>query len=79
MQKAFFTCTFTKLLKTTSWLFFLGFTSLLLAQAPPASLKQLHNMTPEQQSNYVTEARKRGYTLLQLEGLAKTRGATPAD
>lgn len=79
MQKAFFTCTFTKLLKTTSWLFFLGFTSLLLAQAPPASLKQLHDMTPEQQSNYVTEARKRGYTLLQLEGLAKTRGATPAD
>ena len=79
MQKAFFTRTCTQLLTTTTWLLVLGFTSLLLAQESPASLKPLRDMTPEQQSNYVTEARKRGYTLPQLEGLAKSRGATLQD
>ena len=49
------------------------------AQNPTPSISQIRNMTPNQQRSSVVEARKKGYTLLQLEGLAKAQGATPAD
>ena len=49
------------------------------AQNPTPSLSKIQNMTPNQQRSSVVEARKKGYTLLQLEGLAKAQGATPAD
>jgi len=49
------------------------------AQNPNPSLSQIRNMTPDQQRSSVIEARKKGYTFLQLEGLAKAQGATPAD
>ena len=49
------------------------------AQKTTPSLSQIRNMTPDQQRSSVIEARKKGYTLLQLEGLAKTQGATQAD
>ena len=49
------------------------------AQPPNAYLSKIQNMTPNQQRSSVIEARKKGYTLLQLEGLAKAQGATPAD
>ena len=43
------------------------------------SLSQILNMTPDQQRSSVIKARKNGYTLLQLESLAKAQGATPAE
>ena len=49
------------------------------AQNPNPSLSQIRNMTPNQQRSAVIDARKNGYNLLQLEGLAKAQGATPAD
>lgn len=49
------------------------------AQKPNPSLSQILNMTPDQQRSSVIEARKKGYTLLQLESLAKAQGATPSD
>jgi protein involved in polysaccharide export with SLBB domain len=49
------------------------------AQNPNPSLSQIRNMTPNQQRSAVIDARKKGYNLLQLEGLAKAQGATPAD
>ena len=49
------------------------------AQNPNPSLSQIRNMTPNQQRSAVIDARNRGYTLLQLEGIAKAQGATPAD
>ena len=51
----------------------------LHAQNPTPSLSKIKNMTPDQQRSSVIEARNKGYTLLQLEGLAKAQGATPAD
>ena len=48
------------------------------AQNSNPSLSNIRNMTPDQQRSSVVEARKKGYTLLQLEGLAKAQGATPA-
>ena len=50
-----------------------------IAQETTTFLTQIRNQTPKQQLNYVLEARKRGYSLLQLEGLAKAQGATPKD
>ena len=49
------------------------------AQNPYRSLSEIRNMTPDQQRISVIEARKNGYTLLQLESLAKAQGATPSD
>ena len=49
------------------------------AQKPNPPLSQILNMTPDQQRSSVIEARKKGYTLLQLESLAKAQGATPSD
>ena len=60
-------------------------TALFLCTAPSAAqeatpfLTQIRNLTPKQQLNYVIEAQKRGYSLLQLEGLAKAQGATLED
>ena len=60
-------------------------TALLLCTTPSVAqestpfLTQIRNLTPKQQFNYVIEARKRGYSLLQLEGLAKAQGATLED
>ena len=51
----------------------------------PLPHKRLHpfdadsKLNPKQQINYVIEARKRGYSLLQLEGIAKAQGATLED
>jgi len=50
-----------------------------IAQQKKPLLTQIRNLTPQQQINYVIEARKRGYSLLQLEGLTKAQGATPED
>ena len=50
-----------------------------VAQETTPFLTQIRNLTPKQQINYVLEARKRGYSLLQLEGLAKAQGATLED
>lgn len=49
------------------------------AQNSNPSFSKIRNMTPDQQRSSVIEARNKGYTLLQLEGLAKAQGATPAD
>ena len=49
------------------------------AQNPNPSISQIKNMSPNQQRSAVIDARKKGYNLLQLEGLAKAQGATPAD
>jgi protein involved in polysaccharide export with SLBB domain len=49
------------------------------AQNLNPSLFQIRNMTPNQQRSAVIDARNKGYNLLQLEGLAKAQGATPAD
>ena len=54
-------------------------TSPTVAQETTPFLTQIRNLTPKQQINYVIEARKRGYSLLQLEGLAKAQGATLED
>jgi protein involved in polysaccharide export with SLBB domain len=50
-----------------------------VAQETTTFLTQIRNLTPKQQINYVLKARKRGYSLLQLEGLAKAQGATLED
>ena len=52
------------------------FTSQSVAQEATPFLAQIQNSTPEQQINYVIEARKRGYSLPQLESIAKTQGAS---
>ena len=54
-------------------------TTTAIAQETTPFLTQIRNFTPNQQINYVLEARKRGYSLLQLEGLAKAQGATLED
>ena len=55
------------------------YTTPAVAQETTPFLTQIRNLTPKQQINYVLEARKRGYSLLQLEGLAKAQGATLED
>ena len=78
MQKLFFKTPLSVVLAMCS-------TALLLSTIPSVAqettpfLTQVRNLTPKQQINYVIEARKRGYSLLQLEGLAKAQGATPED
>ena len=78
MQKRFFTTPLSVVLAMCS-------TALLLCTTPSVAqetipfLTQIRSLTPKQQSNYVIEARRRGYSLLQLEGLAKAQGATLED
>ncbi len=78
MQKRFFTTPLSLLLAICSTTFFL-FTPLSVAQEISPFLSQIRNLTPEEQFSYVTEARKRGYSLLQLQGLAKAQGASIED
>ena len=59
---------------TLSTLLFLC-TPPMVAQEIIPSLTKIQNLTPEVQIKYVLEARKRGYSLAQLESLAKTQGA----
>ena len=78
MQKQLFTTTLSVVLAICSTALFLC-TSPTFAQETTPFLTQIRNVTPKQQFNYVIEARKRGYSLLQLEGLAKAQGATLED
>ena len=50
-----------------------------VAQGTTPFFAQIQTLTPQQQINYMIEARKRGYSLPQLEALAKAQGATPQD
>ena len=77
MQKRFFTTSLSVVLAMCSTALFLCTTA--VAQETTPSLMQIRNLTPEQQINYVIEARNRGYSLLQLEGLAKAQGAKLED
>ena len=78
MQKRYFRTPLNVVLAICSTILFLC-TSPSVAQETTPFLTQIRNLTPKQQFNYVTEARKRGYSLLQLEGLAKAQGATLED
>ena len=75
MQNRFFSITNSLALAICVTALFL-FTSQSVAQEATPFLAQIQNSTPEQQINYVIEARKRGYSLLQLESLAKAQGAS---
>ena len=75
MQNRFFSITNSLALAIGVTALFL-FTSQSVAQEATPFLVQIQNSTPEQQINYVIEARKRGYSLLQLESLAKAQGAS---
>ena len=75
MQNRFFSITNSLALAICVTALFL-FTSQSVAQEATPFLVQIQNSTPEQQINYVIEARKRGYSLLQLESLAKAQGAS---
>ena len=79
MQKYFYGGMTINLLKTSSILLLFLFVAPSVAQDTPLFLTQIRNLNPQQQSNYVIEARKRGYSLLQLERLAKAQGATIQD
>ena len=79
MQKYFYGGMTIKLLKTSSILLLFLFVAPSVAQDTPLFLTQIRNLNPQQQSNYVIEAQKRGYSLLQLERLAKAQGATIQD
>lgn len=78
MQNRFFIIPLSMLFAICSIALFL-FTPPSFAQESPPSLTQIRNLTPEQQFNYVNEARRRGYSLVQLEGLAKAQGASLED
>ena len=78
MQKRFFTTPLSVVLAICSTALFLC-TAPSVAQQTTPFLTQIRNLTPKQQFNYVIEARRRGYSLLQLEGLAKAQGATLED
>ena len=79
MQKYFYGGMTIKLLKTSSVLLFFLFIGPSIAQDTPPFLTQIRNFNPQQQASYVNEARKRGYSLLQLEALARAQGATNQD
>ena len=78
MQKRFFTTPLSVVLAICSTALFLC-TAPSVAQQTTPFLTQIRSLTPKQQFNYVIEARRRGYSLLQLEGLAKAQGATLED
>lgn len=79
MQKDFYGGMIIRLLTTSLVLLFFLFVTPLVAQDTTPFLTQIRNSNPQQQASYVIEARKRGYSLLQLEGLAKAQGATFQD
>ena len=79
MQKVFFSGMIRRLLTTSSVLLLFLFVAPSAAQDITPFLTQIRNLNPQQQASYVIEARNRGYSLLQLEGLAKAQGATPED
>tara|TARA_A100001011_G_scaffold115594_1_gene122105 strand:- start:242 stop:2641 length:2400 start_codon:yes stop_codon:yes gene_type:complete len=79
MQKDFYGGMIIRLMTTSSVLLFLLIVAPSVAQDTPPFLTQIRNSTPKQQASYVIEARKRGYSLVQLEGLAKAQGATLQD
>lgn len=78
MQKRPFRTPLSMVLAMCSTVLFLC-TTPAVAQETTPFLTQIRNLTPKQQINYVLEARKRGYSLLQLESLAKAQGATLED
>ena len=78
MQKRLFRTSLSVVLTMCSTVLFLCTISAVAQETTPFSM-QIQNLTPKQQINYVLEARKRGYSLLQLEGLAKAQGATLED
>ena len=78
MQKRFFTTPLSVALAIYSTALFLCTTPSVAQQTTPF-LTQIRSLTPEKQFNFVIDARKRGYSLLQLEGLAKAQGATLED
>ena len=78
MQNRFFSTLKSLVLATCLTLLFL-FTSFSVAQEATPFLSQIQNSTPEQQTSYVIEARKRGYSLPQLESLARAQGASPEE
>ena len=78
MQNRFFSTLKSLVLTTCLTLLFL-FTSFSVAQEATPFLSQIQNSTPEQQTSYVIEARKRGYSLPQLESLARAQGASPEE
>lgn len=78
MQKRLFRTPLSMVLAMCATALFLC-TTLAVAQETTPFLTHIRNLTPKQQINYVLEARKRGYSLLQLEGLAKAQGATLED
>ena len=79
MQKDFYGGMIRRLLTTSSVLLLFLFVAPSAAQDTTPFLTQIRNLNPQQQASYVIEARKRGYSLLQLEGLAKAQGATLED
>ncbi len=79
MQKYFYGGMTIKMLKTSSILLLFLFVVPSVAQNTSPFLTQIRNLNSQQQSNYVIEARKRGYSLLQLERMAKAQGATIQD
>ncbi|MGB1941383.1 MAG: SLBB domain-containing protein, partial [Flavobacteriaceae bacterium] len=79
MQKVFFSGKVRRLLTTSSVLLLFLFVAPSAAQGTTPFLTQIRNLNPQQQASYVIEAQKRGYSLLQLEGLAKAQGATLED
>ena len=79
MQKVFFSGMVRRLLTTSSVLLLFLFVAPSAAQDTTPFLTQIRNLNPQQQASYVIEAQKRGYSLLQLEGLAKAQGATLED
>ena len=78
MQNRFFSTLNSLVLAICLTLSFL-FTLFSVAQEATPFLSQIQNSTPEQQISYVIEARKRGYSLPQLESLAKAQGASPEE
>ena len=74
MQNLSFRTPRSVLIKTLSIFLFLCTLPTVAQEAIP-SLTKIQNLTPEAQIKYVLEARKRGYSLAQLESLAKTQGA----
>ena len=79
MQKDLYDGMIIRLLTTSLVLLLFLFVAPSVAQSTPPFLTQIRNLNPQQQAGYVIEARKRGYSLLQLEGLAKAQGATLED
>ena len=78
MQERFFKSSLSVVLAMCSTAMFLC-TTPSVAQETTSFLTQIRNLSPKQQIEYINEARKRGYSLLQLEGLAKAQGATIED